>query len=429
MADYNSSSRRDLKTVLGIGSTKHRRSWKLYSIVIAIALVVIGLVFFYNSGNNASSQPRFKTAAVTQGDLVVKVTATGVIQPVNQVDVGTEISGTVKSVEVDFNDRVKAGQVLARLSSDQLEAKFRQTMASLELAKAKVKEMEATVGEAREKARRAGEMKKSGMCSQEECDAMKFAYVRAEATMASARAQVNQAQAQVDADRITIEKTKIISPINGIVLKRQVEPGQTVAASLQTPVLFTLAENLAQMELHVAVDEADVGLVEEGQQATFNVDAYANRPFSATVKQVRFAPQTLEGVVTYGAVLAVENTDLSLRPGMTATADMTVKTLNSVMLIPNAALRFEPPSAKEKEKKSSSGLVGSLFGGRPPSTDQKRKDTSENARQRRVWVLQDGRPQSIPVQIGATDGKVSQLVKGDIAVGTELLIDTITPPK
>lgn len=193
--------------------------------------------------------------------------------------------------------------------------------------------------------------------------------------------------------------------------------------------LFTLAESLAQMELHVAVDEADVGLVDEGQSATFNVDAYANRSFSAKVKQVRYAPQTLEGVVTYGAVLAVDNSDLALRPGMTVTADMTVKTLNDVLLIPNTALRFEPPVTGGKAKQANTGLVGSLFGRRPPSTDQKRKESAENARQRRVWILQDDIPQAVPVQIGVTDGKSTQLIKGDLAVGTELLIDAMTNAK
>jgi HlyD family secretion protein len=302
----------------------------------------------------------------------------------------------------------------------------RQSQAALELAQAKVKEAEATVIETKNKLRRSRELATKGLCTPEECDAAQAAYARAEAALASAKAQVTQAKAQLDAERTALSKAQIHSPINGIVLKRQIEPGQTVAASLQTPVLFTLAENLAQMELHVAVDEADVGQVEEGQKATFTVDAYPDRTFPAVITQVRFAPQTVEGVVTYETILSVDNADLSLRPGMTATADIVVKQLKNAILVPNVALRFSPPIPKAQQAERR-GLVASLLPRRPrSSSEDKRKNTSANKGQQRVWILRDSQPVAVPVKTGASNGQMTEILQGDIKPGMQVVVDTIS---
>jgi HlyD family secretion protein len=239
---------------------------------------------------------------------------------------------------------------------------------------------------------------------------------------------VAQAQAQLDSDRRTLEKAVIRAPIDGIVLERKVEPGQTVAASLQTPVLFTLAENLAQMELHVDVDEADVGRVVAGQEAEFTVDAYPERTFPATIEQVRFAPQTAEGVVTYETLLSVDNSELLLRPGMTATAEVLVEHLSDVLLVPNAALRFTPPKAVGVSRSGGGGLVGMLLP-RRPREEKRAVDTGKAGLGARVWVLRDGEPQAIQVKTGVTNGLVTQIVEGPLEPGTEVLIDALAGPR
>ena len=397
---------------------------KIVMLVAAGVVLVAGVALYFLARPSESNG--FKIAAVTRGDLTVMVTATGVLEPVNQVEVGTEISGTVKSVEVDFNDHVKVGQVLARLDTAQLEARERQAKAALDLAHSKVAEAQATVIETRNTNQRMQQLAEKQLCSKEQCDAAKAAYSRALAALASAKAQVTQAQAQLDSDRTALGKANIVSPINGIVLQRQVEPGQTVAASLQTPVLFILAESLAQMELHVAVDEADVGQVKDGQLATFSVDAYPDKTFPAKIIQVRSAPKTVEGVVTYETVLSVDNSDLLLRPGMTATADITVNKLKNVLLVPNAALRFSPP-VNEKANKSSGSLIGQLMPHRPPR-DRKAVEPVKRGEQR-VWILRDGAPVAVPITVGSTDGRVTEVLSGKLEPGQEVLVDTVSKTK
>ena len=414
----------DIRQVLGLmqgqgGTTKKWRWWLL----LTGLLLVAGLVGWWLSGSNGNVVYEF--AEAKQGNLTVTVTATGVLQPVNQVEVGTEISGTVQKVEVDFNDRVTAGQVLARLDTDQLSARVRQSEAVLALAEASVKEAQATEKETANKLRRSVDLLKKGLTTPDLTDTAQAAYDRAVATLSRARAQVTQANAQLDADRTALSKAVIVSPINGIVLKRQIEPGQTVAASLQTPVLFTLAENLAQMELNVAVDEADVGKVKEGQAAVFSVDAYPSKEFPATISQVRFAPQTIEGVVTYETVLKVDNASLLLRPGMTATADITVQELQDVLLVPNAALRFTPPKKSAKAQKN---FFTSMFSRRPRTQKEKPKDEGK-AKLQRVWILENNEPKAIKIKTGPTDGLMTQVLGDKIKPGMELITDMRKPGK
>jgi len=399
-----------------------RSKWLV--LTLAAIVVVAGLVLYLSTRTSESNG--FTTAMIERGNLTVVVTATGVLEPVNQVEVGTEISGTVKSVEVDYNDHVKVGQVLARLDTTQLEARARQAKAALDLAHSKVAEAQATVIETRNTNERMQLLAAKQLCSKEQCDAAKAAYSRAIAALASARAQVTQAQAQLDSDRAALKKAVIHSPINGIVLQRQIEPGQTVAASLQTPVLFVLAESLAQMELHVAVDEADVGHVKDGQEATFTVDAYPDKSFPAKIVQVRSAPKTVEGVVTYETVLSVNNNDLLLRPGMTATADITVNKLDNVLLVPNAALRFTPPAPDTSGKKSG-GLVRQLMPHRPRH-DRPATDTLKRGEQR-VWILRDKIPVAVPIEVGATDGRVSEVLSNNLEPGQTVLVGTVSKAK
>jgi HlyD family secretion protein len=390
-----------------------------YLIVILILTGVLAWWFWPGKNNNTF---QYQTAEVQRGDLTVTVTATGILQPLNQVDVGTEISGTVQKVLVDFNDKVTAGQILARLDTEQLSAKLRQSQAALQLARAQAKENEATVLETRAKLRRAVDLEKKKLGTAEQVDTAQAAYARAVASLERAKAQITQAEAQLDADKTTLSKAEIRSPINGIVLQRQIEPGQTVAASLQTPILFTLAENLAQMELHVAVDEADVGMVRENQSAIFRVDAFQQRSFPAKISQVRFAPQTVEGVVTYETILSVNNEDLALRPGMTATAEIIVQQLENALLVPNTALRFKPPKKNARQK---TNLLSQLFSRRRSSSSKEAGNEDKKAKQYSVWTLVDNQPVKIKVKIGATDGQMTQITSGEIEPGMQIIVDTI----
>jgi HlyD family secretion protein len=352
----------------------------------------------------------------------VTVTATGTLEPVNQVDVGSELSGIIKAVLVDFNDKVQRDQVLARLDTDRLRAQVLESRASLQSSEAKVREARATVQETRLAFERCEKLAERQLCATGDLDAARAAYARAQAAEASAQAQVAEARATLGGRETELAKAEIRSPIDGLVLLRQIEPGQTVAASLQAPILFTLAEDLAQMELHVAVDEADVGRVSEGQAAEFSVDAWPGRSFPANITQVRFAPRTVEGVVTYETVLAVDNSDLALRPGMTATAVITVQELRDAVLIPNAALRFTPPAIEAAQSRQR-GVFGMIFPRPPHGT--RRSNVERNAGPR-VWVLRDGEPQAITVETGASDGRFTALQSGDIQPGERVVIDADT---
>jgi HlyD family secretion protein len=335
--------------------------------------------------------------------------------------VGSELSGIIKTVLVDFNDKVQRDQVLAVLDTDRLRAQVLESRASLQSSQAKVKEAQATVQETRLAFERCEKLAERQLCTTGDLDAARAAYARAQAAEASARAQVAEARATLDGKETELAKAEIRSPIDGLVLLRQIEPGQTVAASLQAPILFTLAEDLAQMELHVAVDEADVGRIGEGQAAEFSVDAWPERSFPANITQVRFAPRTVEGVVTYETVLAVDNSDLALRPGMTATAVITVEELQDALLIPNAALRFTAPQTGEQPRRR--GAFGMIFP-RPPMS-QRRSNVERNGGPR-VWVLRDGAPEAVAVKTGASDGRFTELKSGDIQPGERVVIDAVS---
>lgn len=402
------------------------RAWLKRAIgflLVAIAAVAVAVVSKITSTTNA---PQYKTQEAQRGHLTVTVTATGTLQPTNQVDVSSELSGIVKSVEVTYNARVKVGQVLARLDTSRLEAQVQQSKASLDSARGKLLQVQATVTEARAslaRLQRARELSGNKLPSQQDLDAAAATLARAVADEASAAAAVAQAQATLEVNQTDLGKAVIRSPINGVVLTRSVEPGQTVAASLSAPVLFTLAEDLAQMELHVYVDEADVGRVKEGQAATFTVDAYPGRTFQARIAQVRYGSKTVSGVVTYETVLSLDNADLSLRPGMTATAVATVQKVENCVVVPNTALRFSPPAGQASASTSSGGLLGKILPGPPPMPAKTPADANGDARQPRVWTLRDGQLVAIPVTVGATDGIRTEIKGGGVEPGMALVVD------
>lgn len=411
----------DIHAVLEVGRHTPGQRRLRWALAVLVLLLLAGATLLWLLPGDKSAV-RYETAEVEQGDLTVTVTATGTLEPVNQVDVGSELSGIIETVAVDFNDKVQRGQVLAQLDTDRLQAQVLESRAALQSSEAKITEAQATVLETRLAFERCEKLAERQLCATADLDAARAAYARAKASEASARAQVAESRATLNGKETELAKTDIRSPIDGLVLLRQIEPGQTVAASLQAPILFTLAEDLAQMELHVAVDEADVGRIAEGQTAEFTVDAWPERSFPARITQVRFAPRTVEGVVTYETVLAVDNSDLALRPGMTATAVITVQELQGAVLVPNAALRFTPPQTGAAQPRQR-GAFGMLFP-RPPM-GQRRSNAGRNGGQK-VWVLRDGKPEAVPVKTGASDGKLTELQSGDIKPGARVVIDAVT---
>lgn len=397
--------------------------------VLAGLLIALGYFFF---GRGDGAKTRYITQEVSRGDLTVTVTATGNLEPRNQVDIGSELSGTMRKVYVDVNDVVKAGQVLAELDTTRLNAQVLQAQSSLQAAEARLVQSTASVKEARANYQRllkVRELSNNKIPSQQDMDVAESTAARAEADVAAAKASVAQARASLETVRTDLSKTEIRSPINGVVLVRSVEEGQTVAASLQAPILFTLAEDLKKMELHVAVDEADVGSVEVGQKATFTVDAFANRAFSAHITQVHFASNntqkstssssstassaTSTGVVTYETVLEVDNSELLLRPGMTATAEIVTTSIQDALLIPNAALRFTPEGAQfpgAPGAQPQRNALSVLMPMRPRFGGGGGQQGGMNRRMGRAWLMEDGKPALVMFRPGATDGRSTQVL-------------------
>jgi len=396
---------------------------------LGVALIVIAVAggLFLRAGDQADV-PRFTTEAVTVGTLVVKVSATGNLQPTNTVDVGSELSGIVDKVYVDDNDAVQKGQVLAMLDLSKLQDAVAKSRALLAAAEAQVLQAQATVAEARatlSRYQQVSQLSGGKVPSKSEMDSAEANLKRANANVASARASVTQARATLQSDETNLGKASIRSPIHGVVLARQVDPGQTVAASFQAPVLFKLAEDLTKMELQVDVDEADVGQVKAGQKATFSVDAWPGREYSAVITRVGYGSQEVEGVISYLTILEVANDDLSLRPGMTGTAEIITLTRENALLVPNAALRFSPAAAEATPKKSGgSGLVGMMMP-RMPRQAPKAKPAA-NGGAPRVWVLRDGEPVALDVKTGASNGRVTEITGGDLEAGMQVITETLS---
>lgn len=396
-----------------------RRRWWLRSL---LALITIATIVLWLFPSNNKPTLHFTTQPVTRGDLTIEVTATGTLEPLNQVDVGSEMSGIIDAVLVDFNDRVQQNQILAHLNTDEQQARVVQSQAALNVADARVLQSQATVLETSLKLKRCQTLIQKGLCTPQDLDTAQAAHARANADEASSKALVSQAKATLDVEQTRLAKAEIRSPINGIVLKREIEPGQTVAASLQAPVLFTLAENLTQMELSVAVDEADIGKVHESQQGNFTVDAYGDQIFPATLKQVRLAPLNEGGVVSYETILSVNNEALLLRPGMTATAHITVQQLTNVLQVPNSALRFSPPPVEAKQERGLMDMLLPRWGNRSRQPKDKRND-----KLKRVWLIgNDGQPQAIEVTTGPNDGRMTQIIEGELRADAAVITDAVS---
>ncbi len=402
------------------GGRKSGRRRRLWTIAAVVVVALAGLGAWMMSGSSGP-QVTYVTQPVTEGDLTVTVTATGTVEPTNQVAISSELSGTVRSVSVDFNDTVKKGEVLAKLDTGTLAANLALAKATLDARKADVSQAQATVAETDLALQRAADLVARKVSSQQTLDAATADSDRAKAALASANANEKIAEANLSIAETNFAKAEITSPINGVVLSRDVEPGQIVASSLSAPTLFTLAEDLKNMQLEVGIDEADMGKVKHGDKATFTVEAYPGHSFPASIQQVRYSPETVEGVVTYTAVLTVDNADLLLRPGMTATANITVETVKDAIQVPNAALRWSPPAIAAGTANRGVGLLGLLMPSRPGRPEP---PSGTNGRAK-VWVLRDGAPVGVPVTIGSSDG-THTVVTGDLTVKDKVIVGSRT---
>lgn len=394
------------------GNARRPRRWLWLVLLLA---VLGGGLWVWAARTATPTAIRYDTTAVERGDLTVTVIATGTVQPTTRVDISSELSGTISAVEADFNAEVTEGQVLAWLDDTNLRARLTTAEAQLAAATARVTQAEATASETSETWTSTQALDARGLAVRSTIIAAKAAHDRAMAAVDIARADLKLAEATLQEARSDLAKAAIRSPITGIVLNRTAEKGQIVAATLNAPVLFTLAEDLSHMQLQVDIDEADIGRVAVGNEATFSVDAYPGRTFPAKITQLRFAPEETDGVVTYKAVLSVENADLLLRPGMTATATIVVARQADVLLVPLAALRYAPPVTDEASR-SGGGLLG-LIMPRRGSTQRQKVDGNS------IWVLRAGQPVKVKVTPGASDGRMMAVTAEDLAEGDQVITD------
>jgi HlyD family secretion protein len=422
----------DLDDFLGAKPEKPWRKWVIRGAIGVVLLVAILLLARCFSGDD---KPNYATREVRTGDLTVSVSATGNLKPINQVDVGSEQSGKITAVYVDVNDRVTKGQKLAELDTRRLVDTINQNRAQVVSSQASVAQAQAQVALAKATLdRQLNVFALSGgkVPAKTEIDAARADYQSALATLRSQQAQVDVSRAQLSTAQTNLSIAQIVSPVNGVVLSRDIEPGQTVAASLNAPVLFTLAEDLTQMEVEVSVDEADVGQVKEGQSATFAVDAFPGRTFPAKVTRVNVGSNsstssssstttttsTTGTVVAYTAVLSVDNDDETLRPGMTATADIVTQELQNVLLVPNSALRFKPSATAQ-----GGGITSVLPGpGRMRRGGAKRQVNFGAGSSQTVYIVgEDGNPKALQVTVGASDGSRTAVTGGALKAGMRVI--------
>ena len=423
---------------------------KKYLIGMVIVILILAGGFFWRqlSGQNGSNQ-KFRLAKVEKGEISLVVTATGTINPVINVLVGSQASGTIKALYADFNSQVKEGQVIAQIDPAIFEAQVEQgranvlnaqanllnAQANLENAKANLTKADVAVFDAKRTLDRNQPLLEKKIIAQATLDTAQTNYDTAVAQRDVAKAQVESAKSQIESFKAQVEQTKaalrvaetnlryttIRSPVNGTVISRNVDVGQTVAASLQAPTLFTIAKNLAEMQVDSNVSEADVGRIAVGQDATFTVDAYPERIFRGKVSEIRNAPIIVQNVVTYDVVILVENKDLKLKPGMTANVSVMIARRDGALKIPNAALRFRPVSAKRESGKNG-----------PPQKAGERVKPAEGDQGRpgRVWVLSpEGKPTPVSITLGITDGTSSEVIGGNLQEGAEVIIEETSNKK
>ncbi len=372
------------------------------TLVLFALLALVGgtLAFIFSDGR--SKAPKFRTQTATRGTIEATVTATGTVNPVTTVLVGTQVSGTIKKIYADFNSVVRKGQMLALIDPTTFEAQLNEARANYISAKAELDKAVSTEVDARRTMLRNKDLLSKNLIAQSDFDTADTNYLTAKAGVEAARGQVSQTEAAMNFAQTNLRYTRIISPVDGTVVARNVDVGQTVAASFQTPTLFSVARDLRKMQIDTSVDEADIGSVKTGQDVEFTVDAYPDITFRGKVSQVRINPTIVQNVVTYDVVVQVDNTDLKLKPGMTANVTVITDIRRDALRVPNAALRFSMPE--------------SFYTGRPV----KNKKYGPG-----VWVLENEMPRRVAIKTGLTDGNYTEVVSGDLAEGAKVIVETL----
>jgi HlyD family secretion protein len=397
------------------------RRWlrRLPAALVVLAVVGVAAWQIMTRWQGGEAPPSYVLSEVTRGDIVAQVTATGTLSPVVQVEVGSQVSGRIKELFADYNSEVKAGQVIATIDSRLFQTAVSQARARLASARADLKRTEALAENSRLQYERTRGLGDRGVVAAAQIDEAQAARRSAEAQVVSARAEVTQAQAALEQAEINLAYTTIASPIDGVVVSRNVDVGQTVAASLSAPTLFVIAGDLRQMEVHTSVAESDVGQLVPGMRVEFTVDAYPDDTFVGAVKQVRYEAQAVSNVVTYDAVVQVENDALKLRPGMTANVTFIVDERRDVLVVSNRALRYRPAGAGNERGQRGQNSERGQRGERGERGEKGEK--GERARWRVVWVLQDGKPAPVRIQVGLSDGTSTEVRGGELAEGDPVI--------
>lgn len=368
----------------------------LIAVIVGVLVLLAAVIYLLSRGKE--DEAKFRTDKVVRGDIVKTVMATGTVNAVTTVLVGTQVSGTIKQIHVDYNSPVKKGQLIALIDPSVFEAQVQQANANLLSAEAGLQRAEANLADAKRTMERSRILFEKNLIARSELDSAETRYEAESAQLKASKAQIAQAGASLKLAETNLKYTRIISPVDGVVISRNVDVGQTVAASFQTPTLFTIAQDLTKMQIDTNVDEADIGRVIKGQKVEFTVDAYPDVTFEGEVWQVRNAPITVQNVVTYDAVIKVENPDLMLKPGLTANVSVIIATKKDVLKVPNAALRFKP-SEKTREAGEKKGEG--------------------------VWILEKGKPRRISITTGISDGNFTELSSGELKEGQEIIIDSV----
>lgn len=418
---------------------------------IALVVVVVVILWLTVFGKSAKTeQSMYKTEAVSRGDIEALVVASGTLNPVDAIDVGTQVSGRISKIYVDFNSKVKAGQIVAELDQATYLARLEQNKANYKTAIAALDRAKVTADNSKKKYDRALSLFEKNLISYEEKDASETDSLNARADVKSAEARVDQAKSQVDSSQVDLNYCIIRSPIDGVVISRNINVGQTVASQFTAPVLFKVANDLTKMQVECSIDEADIGRVKEGQAVRFSVDAYTNDTFLGDVTQVRYSPTVTAGVVTYTAIVTVSNPELKLRPGMTATASIITGQAKNALKVPNTALRFTPDlTADEMQKimkaafESMRAKMGGAAQGQPAAaTTQGQFNRTGGSRapsgagaegggqprqggrrqMARVWVQDEkGQLQPIFLRTGVSDNSSTEVIWGDLKEGMQVL--------
>ena len=415
----------NLYQILNAKKQTHRKiPFKVWLIALVIIVIIIGGIFLWNL---VGSKVEYETIKPTRGDIQSSISASGSLSPVNEVEIGSVISGLVLEVLVDENDEVKQGQILARINPETINQTIARYEAQLKSAQAQLRASEQTLADRRWNYNRLKELYKAtngASPSLLELQTAKTNYTSALSDVDIKKASINEIQTNIETAKIDLKNSEIISPVDGIVLTRSVEVGQSVAASFQAPTLFKVAENLEEMQLYASISEADIGKVKEGQEVVFTVDAYPDRNFHAKVNRVNFgsgdgsssssnSTSSTSGIVIYRAKIEVDNKSLLLRPDMSATADIIIAKAQNVLIVPSAALYFDLNKSLQKAGvKKTNSTINSMFA--PPRRPKAQFDTKQKQQSKKgtLWILKNGVPESINVEIGITDGGFTQILSG-----------------